>query len=30
LRNVLAVFVLGLLAWGIISLLAASVREHFD
>ncbi len=30
LRNVLAVFVLGLLSWGIISLLAASVREHFD
>lgn len=30
LRNVLMVFVLGLLAWGIISLLVASVREHFD
>ena len=30
LRNVMAVLVLGLLAWGIISLLVASVREHFD
>jgi capsular polysaccharide transport system permease protein len=29
-RSVLMVFVLGLLAWGILSLLLASVREHFD
>jgi capsular polysaccharide transport system permease protein len=30
LRAVLAVFVLGLVAWGVLSLLVASVREHVD
>jgi capsular polysaccharide transport system permease protein len=29
-RSVLVVFVLGLIAWGILGLLLASVREHFD
>jgi len=29
-RSVLVVFVLGLLAWGILGLLLASVREHLD
>ena len=29
-RSVLVVFVLGLIAWGILSLLFASVREHLD
>ena len=29
-RSVIMVFVLGLLAWGILSLLVASVREHLD
>jgi capsular polysaccharide transport system permease protein len=30
LRSVLMVFVLGLVAWGVISLLVASIREHID
>ncbi|MFO1337509.1 MAG: hypothetical protein U1F53_04620 [Burkholderiaceae bacterium] len=30
LRSVLTVFVVGLLAWGIVSLLVAGVREHVD
>jgi capsular polysaccharide transport system permease protein len=30
LRAVLAVFVLGLVAWGVLSLLVASIREHVD
>ena len=29
-RSVLMVFVLGLVAWGVISLLVASIREHID
>lgn len=29
-RNVLVVLVLGLVAWGILTLLVASIREHFD
>jgi capsular polysaccharide transport system permease protein len=29
-RSVIIVFVLGLIAWGILSLLVASVREHLD
>lgn len=29
-RNVLVVFVLGLIAWGVVSLLVASIREHTD
>ena len=29
-RSVVAVFALGMLAWGILSLLFASVREHMD
>lgn len=30
LRSVLAVFVLGLMAWGILAMLAAGIREHQD
>jgi len=29
-RTILIVLVLGLIAWGILSLLLASVREHHD
>lgn len=29
-RSILSVFVLGLVAWGVVSLLVASVREHTD
>lgn len=30
LRNILAVFVLGLIAWGVLSMLIAGIREHQD
>ncbi len=30
LRSILVVFVLGLMGWGVLSLLTASVREHYD
>jgi capsular polysaccharide transport system permease protein len=30
LRGILATFVLGLVAWGILSMLLAGVREHQD
>ena len=30
LRSVLTVFVLGLILWGVVSLVVASVREHVD
>jgi capsular polysaccharide transport system permease protein len=30
LRSVVVVFTLGLMAWGVLSLLVASIREHFD
>jgi len=30
LRSVIVVFTLGLMAWGVLSLLVASIREHFD
>jgi capsular polysaccharide transport system permease protein len=29
-RSVMVVFVLGMMTWGVLSLLAAGVREHFD
>ncbi len=29
-RSVLVVFILGLMAWGVLSLLFAGIREHFD
>jgi capsular polysaccharide transport system permease protein len=29
LRSVLVVFVLGMMAWGVLSLLVAGIREHF-
>lgn len=29
-RNILAVFVLGLIAWGVLGILGASIREHMD
>lgn len=30
LRNILAVIVLGLIAWGVLGILSASIREHMD
>ena len=30
LRNVFATFILGMVAWGILSMLVAGVREHQD
>jgi len=30
LRSIVVVFVLGMIAWGILSLLLAGVREHHD
>lgn len=30
LRNILAVIVLGLIAWGVLAILSASIREHMD
>jgi capsular polysaccharide transport system permease protein len=30
LRSVLAVFVLGLIAWGVLAMLIAAIKEHMD
>ena len=30
LRSIITIFVLGLVAWGVLTLLAASVREHME
>jgi len=29
-RSIFTVFIFGLIAWGVISLLVASIREHVD